>query len=304
MIGEKIKELRVKNNMTQKNLADKLFVTAQAVSRWEKDEVEPSLSTVASLAKIFGVSVDEIIGIEKSTDKEAENAEEKSEKDPVRHPIAGCSRCHCDIYDKSDMIKIRSGIYRGIKCKKCANELADELVREHDMQILAERHDKLTFARGTTTAFFIGAIVAGGTLWALSKEWQIGLFFFGICYTIVSWIFTYFLRNTFIGRALNTIFNFWEIMLGGKEKYKGAIRFFFISAPSFVTKFITFPLSVLIYLIGSIFIFPYALVKSYINKYEYYLFEEFWDKNFKYGEDTVKTIKENVEWSLNYPDFV
>jgi transcriptional regulator with XRE-family HTH domain len=37
MLGERIKALRIKNNMTQKNLADKLFVTAQAVSRWEKD---------------------------------------------------------------------------------------------------------------------------------------------------------------------------------------------------------------------------------------------------------------------------
>ena len=42
MLGDKIRELRTQNNITQKELSEKLFVTAQAVSRWEKNEVEPS----------------------------------------------------------------------------------------------------------------------------------------------------------------------------------------------------------------------------------------------------------------------
>ena len=39
-IGSKIKEYRTKCSLTQKELAEKLFVTYQAVSRWEKDEAE------------------------------------------------------------------------------------------------------------------------------------------------------------------------------------------------------------------------------------------------------------------------
>ena len=65
MIGEKIRELRTKNGMTQSDLAEKLFVTTQAVSRWEKGDVEPSLTTVKSISEIFGVSIDEIMGKEK-----------------------------------------------------------------------------------------------------------------------------------------------------------------------------------------------------------------------------------------------
>ena len=53
MIGANIKKLRMQHGMTQKNLADKLFVSAQAVSRWENNEVEPSISTILELAKIF-----------------------------------------------------------------------------------------------------------------------------------------------------------------------------------------------------------------------------------------------------------
>ena len=50
MIGEKIKSLRLENSLTQKELAEKLYVTAQAVSRWENNEVEPSISTIAEIA--------------------------------------------------------------------------------------------------------------------------------------------------------------------------------------------------------------------------------------------------------------
>ena len=53
MLGEKIKRIRNEKGMTQKELADKLFVTAQAVSRWENNEVEPSISTLIEIAKIF-----------------------------------------------------------------------------------------------------------------------------------------------------------------------------------------------------------------------------------------------------------
>ena len=55
MIGANIKKLRLEHGMTQKNLADKLFVSAQAVSRWENNEVEPSISTILELAKIFEI---------------------------------------------------------------------------------------------------------------------------------------------------------------------------------------------------------------------------------------------------------
>ena len=55
MIGDNIRALRTEKGMTQKEIADRLFVTAQAVSRWENGEVEPSLNTIMELAKIFGV---------------------------------------------------------------------------------------------------------------------------------------------------------------------------------------------------------------------------------------------------------
>ena len=53
MIGANIKKLRTERGLTQKNLADQLFVSAQAVSRWENDEVEPSIGTITKLSAIL-----------------------------------------------------------------------------------------------------------------------------------------------------------------------------------------------------------------------------------------------------------
>ena len=58
MVGDNIKSLRMKAGLTQKDLAEKLFVTSQAVSRWENGDVEPSISTLQSLSDIFNVSID------------------------------------------------------------------------------------------------------------------------------------------------------------------------------------------------------------------------------------------------------
>ncbi|MDR3318023.1 MAG: helix-turn-helix domain-containing protein [Clostridiales bacterium] len=58
MIGENIFELRKKLGLTQKELADKVFVSPQAVSKWENNEAKPDSETLDRLAKVFGVNPD------------------------------------------------------------------------------------------------------------------------------------------------------------------------------------------------------------------------------------------------------
>lgn len=53
--GEKISELRKKSNMTQATLGEKLNVTYQAVSKWERDESDPDFATMSKIAKLFDV---------------------------------------------------------------------------------------------------------------------------------------------------------------------------------------------------------------------------------------------------------
>ena len=60
-IGNYIKELRIKNNLTQKDLADKLNLSFQAVSKWENGETLPDTSILLDLANILNTSVDLIL---------------------------------------------------------------------------------------------------------------------------------------------------------------------------------------------------------------------------------------------------
>ena len=65
VIGNRIKELRKEKGLTQKQLAVSLFVSFQAVSNWERGITPPELESVVSMAKIFGVLVDDLLSPEK-----------------------------------------------------------------------------------------------------------------------------------------------------------------------------------------------------------------------------------------------
>ena len=55
-------ELRMKHKLTQDELAEKLFVTRQAVSRWEKGETVPNSDTLKLLSKYYNVSINTLLG--------------------------------------------------------------------------------------------------------------------------------------------------------------------------------------------------------------------------------------------------
>ena len=55
-------ELRTKKGLSQDELAEKLFVTRQAVSRWEKGETVPNTETLKLLSKLFNVSINTLLG--------------------------------------------------------------------------------------------------------------------------------------------------------------------------------------------------------------------------------------------------
>lgn len=59
---EVIYELRTKNGMSQDELAEKIFVTRQAVSRWETGETVPNTETLKLLSELFGVSINTLLG--------------------------------------------------------------------------------------------------------------------------------------------------------------------------------------------------------------------------------------------------
>ena len=55
-------ELRTKHNLSQDELGEKLYVTRQAVSRWENGETLPNTETLKLLSKLFNVSINTLLG--------------------------------------------------------------------------------------------------------------------------------------------------------------------------------------------------------------------------------------------------
>lgn len=69
--SEKLKTLRKQKGMTQEQLAEKLFVTRTAVSKWETDKGLPAIDSLKMIAELFDVTLDELVGDEDIKTKQA-----------------------------------------------------------------------------------------------------------------------------------------------------------------------------------------------------------------------------------------
>ena len=67
MLGENIKTLRSSLGWSQVDLAKKLNITKQTVSNWENENIQPSIEMLVRLSRIFGVTTDFLLGLERKT---------------------------------------------------------------------------------------------------------------------------------------------------------------------------------------------------------------------------------------------
>lgn len=63
--GEKLQELRKKKGLTQEELAEALYVSRTAVSKWESGRGYPNIDSLKEISKFFSVSIDELLSGEK-----------------------------------------------------------------------------------------------------------------------------------------------------------------------------------------------------------------------------------------------
>lgn len=60
--SEILKDIRTKHDLSQDEMAQKLFVTRQAVSRWEKGETMPNTETLKTISRLFDISINTLLG--------------------------------------------------------------------------------------------------------------------------------------------------------------------------------------------------------------------------------------------------
>lgn len=59
--SKNLKQIRLANNMSQKEFAEKLNTNQQRVSEWECDKIEPTLSSIVKIVQVLGVTFEDLI---------------------------------------------------------------------------------------------------------------------------------------------------------------------------------------------------------------------------------------------------
>ncbi len=78
--NEKLQELRKQKGYTQDELAQLLYVSRAAVSKWESGRGYPNIESLKSIAKLFGTTVDELLSSDEILDLAQKNGDEKEKR--------------------------------------------------------------------------------------------------------------------------------------------------------------------------------------------------------------------------------
>ena len=81
-MGKRIAAGRKSLGLTQDQIAEKLGVTAQAVSKWENDQSCPDITMIPRLAELFGISTDELLGVQRQEVHPAQLVDPDEEQEP------------------------------------------------------------------------------------------------------------------------------------------------------------------------------------------------------------------------------
>ena len=60
-LGRKLNAARAKSNLTQEQVAEKLFVSRQTISNWENEKTYPDIISVIELSNLYSISLDELL---------------------------------------------------------------------------------------------------------------------------------------------------------------------------------------------------------------------------------------------------
>ena len=281
-VGEKIKQYRMKCDMTQKDLADQLHVTNQAVSRWENDEAEPSFDTLRAMAELFDCTINDLFDMKSKEPEPIREVKivERVVPQEAKPVLALCESCNKPIYDKEDIHRFSKRIHHGrtsemhdyLYCTECNDarlkqeaQLA-EVKRQTEIKTLKKRRLRsfvwptviLGILLAVAIAFYSGENSETGKFYLIASFLS---FFFSACL---------FLKNNFIGELWISIASW------GFVRLPGVIMEFSIGGfiIGFIIKIILWLFGILLAILTaflatvvgmalSVFVYPYALIKNF-----------------------------------------
>lgn len=212
LCGEKISSLRKSKGMTQTELGEKLNVTYQAVSKWERDESLPDFETMSKLAKLFGVPLTYFEDNDDAANTSADNATateavtaQETESAAVGTPkvLGVCTQCG-KILTEGEQVPDKHKLI----CKNCNEQNIDKANKEEadrkrkiqmDVMVVNSTFNKrLIWACIVAGVISVGWLITGFVGVGLNKNLNSGEIAIGVFLTIAigiaafSWIFQLF----------------------------------------------------------------------------------------------------------------
>ncbi len=231
--GDKIAQLRKSRNWTQKDLGDRLNISPQAVSKWEKGISQPDIESLRKISTLFKISIDDLLGNE-GTLENPERAQNKNETPkPVQEkeasaPVIGvCKGCGKTITTEvsHNILEKRMGratvneLYCGDCFEKAMRQMnAEEEEKKKRAKLAQVENSKKILKRGFIWGAVAAVLALIVTLVVKAELYYIILFPIGM-FTLVSqviwgnWISDFFL---FFCRSFKAPFGFiFELSLDG-----------------------------------------------------------------------------------------
>ena len=124
--ANRLLQYRKQAGLSQEELAEKIGVSRQAVSKWERSEASPDTDNLVTLAELYGVSLDEMLGLKTAKEESKEEPEEAlPEKDEVHVSLKDGVHVNTKEGDKID-VSFKEGIHIVTKGEDKVHILGDE----------------------------------------------------------------------------------------------------------------------------------------------------------------------------------
>ena len=159
-IADRLIKLRKKYGYSQEELADKLGLSRQAVSKWERAEASPDTDNLICLAKIYGVSLDELLATDEDVDTIVEEQVKDKEEPDAKEEAFSDDRVV--INDKGVFLKSKNGSSVTIDDKgiHCVNKDGTVIHRKQDpVMAIIGAFEGLLFTLAVVAYILLGALM-------------------------------------------------------------------------------------------------------------------------------------------------